>query len=185
MKQKIIAVAAPSGGGKSTFIARATKDFPCLEDTVTTTTRKIRPGEREGNPYHFVSKEVFEERIDQGLFVEWARVHTHYYGTPKETIENIWKRGRVAIMDIDVQGIMSLTKIYPQIETVFILPPSMEELRRRIESRDGPAPDIELRLKNARTEMAQAPFFKHRIINDDLNTAYHEFKKIIANLIEK
>src|SRR4051812_16002604 len=100
----MLILSAPSGGGKSSFLERAIQEIPVLEDTTTYTTRAMRGGESEGHPYHFVSHEQFEKLVAERFFVEWARVHGQLYGTPEHQIHDIWARGHVAIMDVDVQG---------------------------------------------------------------------------------
>lgn len=184
--KQLILVAAPSGGGKSTFIAKVLKDFPQLIDTITVTTRPMRSGESEGNPYFFVTLEEFETMKSQGRLAEWAMVHTHFYGTPIDQLEAIWSKSQVPIMDIDVQGVESLSRRYPQATTLFLMPPSVDVLRHRIMSRLPSIPaDFEIRMANARKEMALAPRFDYQILNDNLDRAYAEFKKIIAEVLNR
>ena len=180
----MIIIAAPSGAGKSSFVARATKDFPELFDTTTYTTRSIRAGEKEGDPYHFVSLEKFNELRDSGFFVEWAQVHGNFYGTPRHQIQDAWRKNQVVIMDVDVQGADTFKREFPDATTIFIIPPSIEELRRRVIKRDGKVPhDLEIRMFNAQNEMIKAAEFDHRIVNDDFEKSYLEFKKVIEDLI--
>ena len=184
MKCRMIIIAAPSGAGKSSFVSRIIKDFPRLLDTVTFTTRAIRAGEKEGDPYHFVTLERFEELKAQGFFVEWANVHGNFYGTPRHQIEDAWRDDRVIIMDVDVQGFETFKREFPDAATIFIVPPSIEELRRRVIKRDGKVPhDLEVRMFNAQNEMARAGEFDHRVVNADFEKSYGEFKKIIEELL--
>lgn len=184
MKTRLIIVAAPSGAGKSSFVERISREDSRLEDIITFTTREMRGGESQGQPYNFISKDEFESRIEQGFFVEWARVHTNFYGTSAESIENAWKAGRCAIMDIDIQGVQTFKSKYPDAKTIFILPPSIEELRRRIAKRDGKMPaDIEVRMANAEKEIAVAETFDFQIINDNFENSYAKFKKLIEELL--
>ncbi|MBX2989256.1 MAG: guanylate kinase [Bdellovibrionaceae bacterium] len=179
---KLILVAAPSGAGKSSFVERICRDLPNrLMDVITHTTRGMRKGEVEGHPYHFVTQDRFEEMIRADDLVEWAKVHNNYYGVSRQVLEHAWKSGRAAIIDIDVQGVETIKKKFPEIaKTLFILPPSIDELRRRIEKRDGGKPaDLEVRMQNAEREMAHAPRFDAQIVNDDFETSYAQFKKII------
>ena len=186
MKVKMIIVAAPSGAGKSSFIARAIVDFPHLRDTVTYTTRGMRAGESEGDPYHFISKDRFEELLKRDFFVEWAVVHGNLYGTPYYQLDEAWHEDKVVIMDVDVQGADTFRRKYPDAVTVFILPPSIQELRRRIVNRDQKVPtDLEVRMENAEREIARAHEFDFRIVNDDFEASYAEFKKIIAELMQR
>lgn len=184
MKTRMLILAAPSGAGKSSFVERITKEEPRLEDTVTYTTRKIRRGESQGNPYHFVSVEGFKAKIADNFFVEWAMVHENMYGTPYYQLEDAWVRGKCVIMDVDIQGADTFKAKYPDAVTVFILPPSIDELRRRIEKRDGGIPaDIEVRMQNAEREMAVAHKFDYKIVNDVFEKSYAEFKKIVETLL--
>lgn len=184
-KTRMIIVSAPSGAGKSSFLDRVLKDFPILKDTITYTTRAMRTGESDGNPYYFVSKEKFLELKEQGFFVESAKVHDNFYGTPLHQIEDAMKENRVVIMDVDVKGAATFKKKYPDAISIFILPPSIDELRRRILHRDHKIPeDLELRLINAQMEMTLANTFDFRVINENFEESYGKFKKIIGDLIE-
>jgi guanylate kinase len=184
MKAHLIIVAAPSGAGKSSFVEKISKEDPRLFDVITYTTRMQRKGESEGAPYHFISLKDFQKKIEEGFFVEWAKVHTNLYGTSRESIEGAWKQGKCAIMDVDIQGVATFKGKYPDSKTIFILPPSIDELRRRIEKRDGGIPaDIEVRMANAEKEIQEAQKFDYRIINDNFEQSYGEFKKIIEKLL--
>lgn len=183
-KPLMIIISAPSGAGKSSFIERALEDFSILKDTITYTTRQMRTGESEGDPYHFVSREQFERSIEEGFFVEWAQVHDSLYGTPLHQIDEAFSEGRVVIMDVDVKGAATFREKYPEAVTIFILPPSIEELKRRILGRDNKVPaNLELRLENARKELKEANLFDYQVINDDFEASYQEFKKIIEDLL--
>lgn len=182
---RMIIVSAPSGAGKSSFLSRALNEFPRLKDTITYTTRTMRSGETEGDPYHFVSREAFLELIEKGFFVEWAKVHDNMYGTPLHQIEDAFRENRVVIMDVDVKGAATFKTKYPDAASVFILPPSIDELRRRILKRDSKLPeDLELRLINAQMEMSLAHSFDYRVVNENFEESYGHFKKIIEDLIK-
>lgn len=184
MKTNLIILAAPSGAGKSSFIEKICADNKVLFDTITYTTRAMRKGESQGHPYFYVSEDEFKSKINQNFFVEWARVHNHLYGTSKVQIEEAWQQERCVIMDVDIQGARTFKELYPQSKSIFILPPSIDELRKRIVKRDGKIPaDIEIRMETAKTEMKEAPSFDFRIVNDHFETSYAEFKKIIENLL--
>ncbi len=184
MKTRMIILAAPSGAGKSSFVEKITKEDARLVDTVTFTTREMRKGESPGNPYHFVSKAEFEARLKEDFFVEWALVHTNMYGTPMHQLTDAWAQNKCVIMDVDVQGAETFKKKYPDAVTIFILPPSIDELRRRIQLRDGKVPaDIEVRMHNADKEMKEAHKFDYQIINDNFDESYARFKKIIESLL--
>ncbi|MBK9322766.1 MAG: guanylate kinase [Bdellovibrionaceae bacterium] len=184
MKTRMIIVAAPSGAGKSSFVERACREDSRLEDTVTFTTRAMRKGESQGHPYHFVTREEFEIRIKENFFVEWANVHNNLYGTPYYQLEDAWLIGKCVIMDVDVQGADTFKAKYPNAVSIFILPPSIDELRRRIEKRDGRVPaDIEIRMSNAQKEIQVASKFDYQIVNDQFDLSYGQFKKIIEELL--
>lgn len=184
MKTRLIIVAAPSGAGKSSFVERICKEDPRLLDIITFTTRAMRKGETEGNPYHFIAADDFRNKIKEGFFVEWAQVHTSFYGTSYQSIEDAWLQGRCGIMDIDIQGVVTFKSKFPDAKTVFILPPSIDELRRRITKRDGGVPaDIEVRMANAEKEIREASKFDYQIVNDDFEHSYAQFKKIIEELL--
>lgn len=184
MKTRLIIVAAPSGAGKSSFVERISKENPRLVDVITFTTRSMRKGESEGTPYHFLTVEDFEKKIQEGFFVEWAKVHNNYYGTSFESIENTWKKNCCAIMDIDIQGVETFKRKFDDTKTIFILPPSIDELRRRIEKRDGGMPaDIEVRMANAQKELLEASKYDYQIVNDVFEESYAKFKKIVEELL--
>ncbi len=178
----MIIVAAPSGAGKSSFVERLAAEDSRLHDVVTYTTRGMRSYEAEGKPYFFISRTQFESKIKENFFIEWAQVHTNLYGTSYEQLQNAWDLGKTVIMDIDIQGMTTFKNKYPDAKTVFILPPSIDELRRRVIKRDGGAtPDLEVRMLNAQKEMLRAEEFDVRIVNDDFERSYTEFKKIVEN----
>lgn len=177
-------VVAPSGAGKSSFVERIIRDIPKVKDVVTYTTRAQRKGEVNGLTYHFVSDDEFTRLIETDFFVEWAKVHTKRYGTPLDQILREWNQGHAVIMDIDIQGAATLKARFPQAKTIFILPPSIEELRRRIIGRDGKVPlDLEIRLSNAQKEMAVAHTADYQVVNDKFEDSYAQFKKIIEELL--
>lgn len=184
MKTNLIIVAAPSGAGKSSFIEKICKENASLVDTITYTTRSMRLGESQGHPYYFVSEEEFKTKIEEGFFVEWAMVHNRFYGTPMYQLEDAWKNNRCIIMDVDIQGAKTFKEKFASSKSIFILPPSIDELRKRIIKRDGKVPqDIEIRMENAKNEMKEAPHFDFRLVNDEFETSYAEFKKIVENLL--
>jgi guanylate kinase len=182
----MIIIAAPSGAGKSSFVERISKEVPRLCDTVTYTTRPMRAGESEGHPYHFVAKEKFLRLRDENFFVEWAVVHENLYGTPMSQLEEAWRQDRVIIMDVDVQGAATFKRKFPDAVSIFILPPSIEELRRRVTKRDGRIPpDLDVRMKNAENEIKRASEFDVQIVNDDFDKSYREFKKLVEDLLAR
>lgn len=184
-RARMIILAAPSGAGKSSFVERICKEDPRLVDTITYTTREIRKGESQGHPYYFVSKQEFEEKIETNFFIEWANVHTNLYGTPHYQIEEAWKQEKCVIMDVDVQGAKTFRDKFPDAKSIFILPPSIDELRRRITKRDGKVPhDIEVRMANADREMKESSTFDEQIVNDNFEKSYAIFKKFVDDWLK-
>lgn len=183
---RMIIVAAPSGAGKSSFVEKLAAEDTRLHDVVTYTTRSMRTGEAQGKPYFFITPHDFEQKKSENFFIEWAKVHTNHYGTSYEQLQNAWAQGKTVIMDIDIQGVETFKSKYPDAKTVFILPPSLDELRRRVIKRDGnPPPDLEVRMQNAEKEMAKAHEFDVRIVNDDFARSFAEFKKIVDTWLAK
>lgn len=180
---KLVIVIGPSGVGKSSFIERALKEEKRLLDLTTYTTRAPRKGEKEGDPYHFVSLEKFEKLVSQDFFVEWAMVHGNKYGTPWDQIRQGWSQGRVVIMDVDVQGARHFLKEFPNALTVFLAAPSIDALRQRILKR-GAVADIETRLQTAQREMAAANDFHHLLINDEFEKSYKQFRILIEKFLQ-
>ncbi len=185
MKTRMILVAAPSGAGKSSFVDRVIQELPALEDVITYTTRPMRHHETQGHPYHFISDKDFKTKVDEGFFAEWAHVHTSMYGTSFESLKAAWNRDKVVIMDLDVQGVRTFRKTTPEgLKTIFILPPSLDELKRRILKRDRVEPaDLDVRMKNAAIEMAEMVHFDFKVVNDDFEKSYQIFKNIIEELL--
>ena len=182
---KILLIIGPTAVGKSSVIDRAIKDFPRLCDLITFTTRPMRHGESEGNPYHFVSEEKFKALIEQGQFIEWAVVHGKMYGTPRDQVDRATSEGKVVVADLDVQGSKRIREEYPQTTTIFLMPPSLDALRQRFIKRGiTSTADLEKRLESAQKEMAQAKDFQHVIVNDQFDSTYDEVRKIIENLLK-
>lgn len=185
MEAKLLIIAAPSGAGKNTFINKLKEDYPeRVVHSISYTTRNMREGESNGNPYFFTEISEFEERIEQGFFAEWAKVHGNYYGTSKEQLEKEWAQNHWVVMDVDVKGAANLKELYPEAHSFFILPPSIDALRQRLEKRQGKTDDVELRLANAVDEMLKAPEFDYQVTNDIFEEAYQDFHKIVANLLK-
>ena len=185
-QQSLVIVVGPSGVGKSTFVERIVGDLDNLYDVVTCTTRPPRQGEQEGEPYFFMSEDEFRRRINKGLFIEWAKVYDYMYGVLASEIEQAWSKALNVVMDVDVQGARTVKSKYPQALSVFITPPSVELLKHRILERGGhPPSDLDLRLQTAAKEIAQAPQFDACVVNDDLEKAYPQFKKIVEKYLKK
>lgn len=180
MKGILFIVTAPSGAGKSTICDAVLADTENLKYSVSATTRAPRKGEVDGEDYHFLSRENFEEMIAEEKFLEHARVYDNYYGTPREYIERELQDGRDLILDIDLQGARSVkARNYPAVY-IYILPPSLKVLRQRLEGRQTDSPEvIEKRFAQAAGEISAAVEYDYCIINDDLSTAVEEMKSII------
>lgn len=177
---QLFVVSAPSGAGKSTLTQRVIDVMPNIQLSISCTTRPIRGDEQHGREYYFLTQEEFFERRNAGDFLEWAQVHGNYYGTSKEYVQQILDEGKNVIFDIDVQGAANLKLVYPDAVLIFIAPPSMEELERRLRERKTDDPkEIEKRLSNARGEMVEARHYDYMIINDDLELATSELAAII------
>jgi len=174
-------VSAPSGAGKSTLCAAARERFPDLRYSISATARPPRPGEVHGEDYFFVSEDAFKKGIEENRWAEWAVVHGNYYGTPADFIQKTLADGRDILLDIDVQGAEQLIDRFPDSVSIFIMPPSEEVLRDRLEKRgtDDPAV-IRRRMENARKEMAVKDRYRHIIVNDDLSRAVNQFVDIIG-----
>ncbi len=177
---RLFIVSAPSGAGKTTLCQAARKQLPDIVYSVSSTTRDPRAGEEDGKDYFFVDEKRFREGIENGQWAEWAKVHDHYYGTSAEFIDSHLNAGRDVLLDIDVQGARQILKRYPEAVTVFIMAPSMDALRQRLEGRgkDDPAV-IEKRLKNAAEEIANRDWYRHVLVNDDLELATRQFVSIL------
>jgi len=172
-------ISAPSGAGKTTLVKAALEQFTDMLYSISYTTRKPRADERNGVDYHFVSKQDFKKGIKKGHWAEWAEVYGNYYGTSAEFIEKSLSSGYDILLDIDVQGTVQILKHYPDSVTIFILPPSMNALRKRLEMRASDSKAvIEKRLVNARGEMAQKKMYRHIIVNDKLPAAIEELSAI-------
>ena len=182
---KLFLVSAPSGAGKSSLIdaalARANKSDLPLELSVSYTTRLPRKGESNANEYFFVSEEDFLDKKNSNFFLEFAEVHGNLYGTSIDFVESKLSLGVNLILEIDVQGFRQINDLSMNYESIFILPPSIHSLEERIRNRgDEDLNAIDLRLKNAKDELAHASEYKHLIVNDSFNKAADELFNIIA-----
>jgi guanylate kinase len=176
----LFVVAAPSGAGKSSLVKALMELDARLQPSVSHTTRAPRGQEKHGREYFFVSADVFEAMVSADAFVEWALVHGHRYGTSKKALEERIAAGADVILEIDWQGALQIKRAFANAILIFILPPSLEELRSRLERRGEDAPEvIELRLKNASQEMAQVKEFDFVIINELFERALFDLKAIV------
>lgn len=156
------------------------KRYENLVHSISNTTRKIRAGETHGVHYFYVSEAEFQRMIEANEMVEWAKVHNNYYGTSKWFLEDSAKNKKIVIMDIDVQGVESFKRIYPdETLSIFLLPPNMEILEQRLRARGTDSEEIiQMRLKNANREIAKAGEFDYRVVNNDLDNAFGELCEI-------
>ncbi|MBC7803635.1 MAG: guanylate kinase [Candidatus Parcubacteria bacterium] len=176
----LFVVAAPSGAGKSSLVKALRELDSHVQPSVSHTTRPPRGQEKHGREYFFVSAGEFDQMVLANAFVEWANVHGHRYGTSKKAIEDRITHGADVILEIDWQGALQIKRIFTNAVMIFILPPSWEELRLRLERRGEDAADvIETRLKNAREELAQAKEFDFVIINELFERALFDLKAIV------
>ena len=176
----VYVVAAPSGAGKSSLVKALMELDAAVRPSVSHTTRPPRGQEKDGREYHFVSDEAFDALIQQEAFLEWATVHGHRYGTSRDSIEQRIAQGADVVLEIDYQGALQIKKIFANAVLIFILPPSRDELRSRLQNRGEDSLDvIETRLKNAAHEMSQAPKFDFVIINELFERALFDLKAIV------
>ena len=176
----LFVVAAPSGAGKSSLVKALLELDSHVRPSVSHTTRAPRGQEKHGREYFFVSEPDFDAMVRADAFVEWAHVHRHRYGTSKKAIEERMAQGADVVLEIDYQGALQIKKIYANAVSIFILPPSWEELRARLERRGEDSPEvIDLRLRNAAIEVAQVQQFDFVIINELFERALFDLKAIV------
>ena len=179
-KGNLIVISAPSGSGKTSLANRALEEIPKLRFSVSHTTRKPRPGERDQVEYCFVSEKEFEEMIGQGTFLEHARVYGNYYGTSRAFVDEQLSVGYDVLLDLDVQGAAQVKKSYPEAILVFVFPPSLEVLKTRLKNRGLDDPSIiDKRLRIAKKEIQRYTDYQYVIINREIEESLVELKSII------
>jgi guanylate kinase len=174
-------ISAPSGAGKNALLAEVRRRTVNIASTVSATTRAPRPGERDGADYYFLDRETFQRRVKAGDFAEWAEVHGNLYGTLRDELDRCLATGSDVVLELDVQGMRSLKRLYPGVGTIFLSPPSMAELERRLRNRGtNDEVDIALRMRNAEVEMAARVEFQYIIVNDTIERAAAEMVELLA-----
>ncbi|SMG11424.1 guanylate kinase [Dethiosulfovibrio salsuginis] len=177
----LFVLSGPSGAGKGTVRKEVFRRIEGLSFSISCTTRLPRKGEKDGIDYRFISRESFLELVDRGEFLEWAEVHGNLYGTLWHDVDKILDDGRDVLLEIDVQGALQVMNKCDDVVSIFLSPPSTEELERRLRARGSEDDDtIALRLKNALKEMEELDKYDHVVINDDLNGAVVEMERLVG-----
>lgn len=176
----VFVVSAPSGTGKSTLSQRLVQSLQGMLFSISFTTRAPRPGEVDGKDYFFVSESKFDQMVERGEFVEWVEVYGRKYGTGRTWLESVLATGQDVLLDIETTGAQNLRKAIPDAHMIFILPPSKEDLEKRLRGRGKDSEEqIQMRLKHARHEMEQIPHYDYLVVNKNLEQAYRSFESII------
>lgn len=185
-KGKVIVIVAPSGSGKSTIANRLLNDYDSIKFSVSATTREPRENEKDGREYFFLSPEEFDKIIQKGGFLEWEEFYNgSRYGTLRSEVDKLLETGYFPLLDIEVKGALNIKRIYgPDCVSIFIQPPSLSELRKRLIKRGTESEEsLRLRLERAEEELKYADAFDYVVINDDLEIAYSEVKEIVEKII--
>ena len=184
---KLVIFSAPSGSGKTTIVRELLKRFNCFEFSISATSRQPRGQEQHGVDYYFLSNEEFRERVERNEFVEWEEVYAGTcYGTLRSEMERIWAKGNTILFDVDVLGGINLKRLFGDDAcSIFIMPPSLEELERRLRGRGTDAEEVILkRIGKAEFELSKAKEFDFTVVNDDLQVATNEVASIIENFLK-
>ena len=178
---KLVVISGPSGTGKSTVCRMLAEVDANIRISVSATTRPPRKNEKNGRDYHFIERDEFERKVRNGEFVEHAEYAGHLYGTLKSEVDRAIAEGKILVMDIDVQGGEQVKKAYPDAITIFLEPPSFDELLRRLNLRNTDSPEAKRqRIEIAKREMARRQEYRHQVVNDDLNEAVKQIHGIIV-----
>jgi guanylate kinase len=185
-KGKLFIISAPSGAGKTTLEKMLLDSELGLIKSVSVTTRKPRPSEKDNKDYIFLSKDEFFEQRDKGMFLEWAEVFGNFYGTPKAKVINTIEEGKNVVLSIDVQGAQQVKKIFPEAILIFIKTPNLDTLKSRLEKRlTDSNEEINKRLEVAKDELNKLDLYDYAIVNDDLDNAYYELKNVVKKCLQK
>ena len=185
-KGEVIAVSAPSGGGKTTIVKKILKLYPEIIFSVSATTRPKRENETHGVEYFFISEDEFKNRADNNEFVEWEKFYDYYYGTFKSFINDNINSGKSVLLEIDVKGALSIKRIYPDSHLIFIMPPSYDELIQRLRNRQTETEgDFQKRVERAKMELSHKDQFDYIVINDNLENAVEETSVLIKKIVNK
>ena len=180
MSGNLFVVVAPSGTGKTSLVAGLLRREPHLRLSISYTTRKPREGEAHGREYHFIARDEFERMIASGDFLEYANVYGNYYGTSRRWIEEQLAAGEDVLLEIDWQGAAQVRKLFPHMAGIFILPPSIAELKRRLEARGKDAPEsIATRMASAREEVSHVLEFEYIIVNEEFDSAVADLQAVV------
>ncbi|HNU67620.1 MAG TPA: guanylate kinase [Myxococcota bacterium] len=180
MKGILVIISAPSGAGKSTIIRQILGNDPNCRFAISHTTRQPRAGEKDGVDYYFVGRDEFQSMVANDRFAEWAVVHSNFYGTSLAEVERLSSQGIDVVFEVDYQGGRALMRRFPDAASIFVLPPSMAEVKRRLTDRGtDDAETIEMRLQNARIEIATAGEYRYIVVNDDLDRAVSQVGDVI------
>jgi guanylate kinase len=179
---KIFAFSAPSGAGKTTILKQVLKDYPEIVFSVSATTRKKRSDEVNGREYFFISEDEFKKRIENGEFIEWEKFYDYYYGTLKSFVNQNLEEGKSVFLELDVNGALNIKKLYPDSVLIFIAPPSFDELIMRLKKRNTETEeDLKKRIERAKMELSLKNKFDYFVVNNYLDKAVSEVKKIVEN----
>ncbi len=184
-QRQIIVITGPSGVGKGTLCRKLRERFPSLKLSVSATSRPRRPEEEHGKDYYFVSREEFRRMAEEGDMLEWAEYNDNYYGTPRKGVEDQLAQGNGVILEIETQGALRVKELFPEATLIFLMPPSMAELRKRLEGRGtNTEDDIRSRLAISEQEIALREYFSHVVVNDDLEDCYRQLEDLVAGKIK-
>ncbi|MEN2984787.1 MAG: guanylate kinase [Dictyoglomaceae bacterium] len=177
----LFVLSGPSGVGKDAILERLLKEVPNLVKSISVTTRPMRIGEKNGEDYFFVDEEAFKSMVERKEFLEWAKVHSYLYGTPREFVEKNLNEGKDVLLKIDVQGGLNIKKNFKKAVLIFIVPPSLKELKNRLLKRETEKiEDLDIRWKNVPLEISKIFYYDYLVVNSDINSAVEEVKAIIT-----